>query len=219
VRTRFPAGFPAKHFLVELCGMNRPRHAIIPHPPRLARHPHPGEAMKTVDQISDDDHVRGPKDATLTLIEYADFQCPYCARAHEVLQALSSQFSLRLVYRHLPLTDFHPLAAPAAIAAEAAGLQGKFWEMHDALFEEQNDIQEEQDLIDLADSLGLDAKRFHTDLQGHAASQRVQASLTAAREQGLHRTPTFFINGVQYDGDSDQESMEQALNQALDQAS
>lgn len=172
--------------------------------------------MTSVETIGSDDHVRGPEDAALTLIEYGDFQCPYCARAHEVLQTLDGQFgSIRLVYRHLPLTDFHPLAAPAAMAAEAAKLQGKFWEMHDLLFEDQTEIQDEDDLVDLADTLGLDTERFRTDMQGHAARQRVQADMARAEKDGLSRTPSFFINGQRYSGDSDQASMEQALQAAL----
>lgn len=172
--------------------------------------------MTSVDHIGSDEHVRGPQDAALTLIEYGDFQCPYCARAHDVLQALDGEFGgIRLVYRHLPLTDFHPLAAPAAMAAEAAHLQGKFWEMHDLLFEDQTEIQDEDDLVDLADSLGLDTERFRTDMQAHAARQRVEADMARAQKDGASRTPSFFINGQAYSGDSDQASMEQALKAAL----
>ena len=92
--------------------------------------------MQRVDEIGKDEHVRGPQDAALTLIEYGDFQCPYCARAHAALGELEERLSgsIRLVFRHLPLSDRHPLAELAAEAAEAAGSQGKFWEMHDLLF-------------------------------------------------------------------------------------
>jgi protein-disulfide isomerase len=172
--------------------------------------------MQRVDDIGSNDHVRGPEDAALTVIEYGDFQCPYCARAHAVLQELDGQFGgIRLVYRHLPLSDFHPLAEQAAEAAEAAGKQGKFWDMHDALFEQQTEIMAPDDLADLAETLGLDIERFRADVTGRSERQRVQADAAHATQQGLHRTPTFFINGVPYHGDSDAASLEQAFNAAL----
>jgi protein-disulfide isomerase len=172
--------------------------------------------MQRVDEIGSDDHVRGPDDAKLTLIEYGDFQCPYCARAHDALQELDGQFGgIRLVYRHLPLTDYHPLAELAAEAAEAAGRQGKFWEMHDMLFEQQRQVMDPQDLAVLAESLDLDIERFRADVQGHSGRPRIQADVASAEQVGLHRTPTFFINGVQYQGDSDAASLEQAFSEAL----
>lgn len=172
--------------------------------------------MQRIDEIGSDDHVRGPDDAKLTLIEYGDFQCPYCARAHAALQELDGQFGgIRLVYRHLPLTDFHPLAELAAEAAEAAGRQGKFWEMHDMLFEQQRQVMDPQDLAVLAESLDLDIERFRADVQGRGGRPRIQADVAGAEQVGLHRTPTFFINGVQYKGDSDAASLEQALSEAL----
>lgn len=175
--------------------------------------------MKRVDEIGADEHVRGPQDAALTLIEYGDFQCPYCARAHEALTALTASISddvggIRLVFRNLPLTDFHPLAELAAEAAEAAGAQGKFWEMHDALLEQQRQVTDKQDLAVLAESLDLDIERFRSDVLERRFRDRVQADLARARDDGAHRTPTFFINGVQFEGDSDQASLEAALRDA-----
>jgi protein-disulfide isomerase len=175
--------------------------------------------MKRVDEIGPDEHVRGPQDAALTLIEYGDFQCPYCARAHAALSELGDELSaevggIRLVYRHLPLTDFHPLAELAAEAAEAAGAQGKFWEMHDNLFEEQRQVTDPQDLAVLAESLDLDIERFRVDVLDRRHRPRVQADLERARHDGAHKTPTFFINGVRYQGDSDRDSLEAALREA-----
>jgi protein-disulfide isomerase len=176
--------------------------------------------MKRVDEIGPEEHVRGPQDAALTLIEYGDFQCPYCARAHAALSELADELGaqsggIRLVFRHLPLSDLHPLAELAAEAAEAAASQGKFWDMHDILFEQQRDVMDKQDLAELAESLDLDIERFRTDVVERRHRQRVQGDLARAHHDGATRTPTFFINGVRHQGDSDRESLRQALDEAL----
>jgi len=177
--------------------------------------------MQRVDEIGNNEHVRGPQDAALTLIEYGDFQCPYCARAHAVLGELSEELGtqsggIRLVYRHLPLSDLHPLAELAAEAAEAAASQGKFWEMHDALFEQQHHVMDKQDLAVLAESLDLDVERFRTEVLERRHRPRVQADLARAQHDGASRTPSFYINGVRYQGDSDRESLGAALREALE---
>jgi protein-disulfide isomerase len=182
-----------------------------------------GEVMQQANEIGKDEHVRGPDNAALTVIEYGDFQCPYCARAHLALTELGEDLGeelggIRLVFRHLPLVDFHPLAEHAAEAAEAAAAQGKFWDMHDALFEEQDEIGDEQDLQDLAESLGLDGARFRADIEGGQYRARVQADRVRAARDGAHRTPTFFINGVLHQGDSDFDSLERALSAARKKA-
>jgi protein-disulfide isomerase len=172
--------------------------------------------MNRVDQIGPDEHVRGAEDAALTLIEYGDFQCPYCARAHAALTELSDELGgIRLVFRHLPLADFHPLAELAAEAAEAAGSQGKFWDMHDILFEQQRTVTDKQDLAVLAESLDLDIERFRAEVLERRHRPRVQGDLERAHHDGATGTPTFFINGVRYRGDSDQASLRQALTAAL----
>lgn len=174
--------------------------------------------MQRPDAISKDDHVRGPQDAALTVIEYGDFQCPYCARAHAALTELGEELGLRLVFRHLPLTDRHPLAELAAEAAEAAAAQDRFWPMHDLLYERQREVMDPQDLAELAESLDLDTGRFRDDLRARRHRARVERDLDAARSQGLHVTPTLFINGERYGGDSDRASLAQALRKALRQA-
>jgi protein-disulfide isomerase len=175
--------------------------------------------MKRVDEIGPDEHVRGPQDAALTLIEYGDFQCPYCARAHAALSELGDALGaevggIRLVYRHFPLVEYHPLAELAAEAAEAAGAQGRFWEMHDTLFEQQRNVMDPQDLAVLAESLDLDIERFRVDVLDRRYQTRVQHDLERARHDGAHKTPSFYINGVRYQGDSDRDSLEAALRKA-----
>lgn len=172
--------------------------------------------MKRVVEIGPDEHVRGPQDAAVTLIEYGDFQCPYCARAHAALAELMDEMkSIRLVFRHLPLSDRHPLAERAAEAAEAAGSQGKFWDMHDMLFEQQREVMDEQDLAELAESLDLDTRRFGAELAERRHRARVQRDRERAHEDGASGTPSFYINGARYQGDSDRASLEQALSEAL----
>ncbi len=168
-------------------------------------------------RIEEQDHVRGSRDAKVTLVEYGDFACPYCARAHAALSELMQQHGERvaLVYRHLPLSDLHPLAAPAAQAAEAAGAQGKFWEMHDALFENQGMLDEDA-LPALASNLGLDAQGFARALEDGTHGARIEAQADGARALGARGTPTFFINGERYHGDSDHASLASALKKALD---
>lgn len=169
--------------------------------------------------IEEDDHVRGKREAEVVVIEYADFQCPYCARAHKALASLQQQHGERvtLVYRHLPLTDLHPFAQPAAEAAEAAGAQGKFWEMHDALFENQ-DMLDEAALPAIAARLQLDAERFRSEFEGGEHRGRVGANAGQAHALGAKRTPTFFINGERYQGDSDHASLAAAVGKALEGA-
>ena len=169
--------------------------------------------------IEEDDHVRGNREAEVVLVEYADFQCPYCARAHKALTSLQQQHGARvaLVYRHLPLTDLHPFARPAAEAAEAAGAQGKFWEMHDALFEKQ-DMLDEDALPAMAASLQLDAERFRSEFDSGQHRGRVEADIREAHAAGASGTPTFFINGERYQGDSDHASLAAAIEGALGRA-
>jgi len=168
--------------------------------------------------ITEDDHVRGGSDAVVTLVEYGDFQCPYCARAHAALGELRRQHGdrLRLVYRHLPLSSLHPLAQPLAEAAEAAGAQGKFWEMHDALFENQGMLDEDA-LPALAAAMGIDAGRLRDEFESGRYRDKVLAQAQAGRAAGASGTPSFFINGERYHGDSDHASLAQAIDEALQQ--
>jgi cyclophilin family peptidyl-prolyl cis-trans isomerase len=155
--------------------------------------------------VTDADHISGPADASITLIEYADFQCPGCAAMHLLRTYLADTYgdSLRYVYRHFPLS-FHPNAIIAAEAAEAASAQGKFWEMHDLLYERQQEWGQltgdavREKLIEYAGELGLDRDRFVEDLDGHKYLDRINADGQTAIQAQLGGTPTYIINGVVY---------------------
>ncbi|MEO7351152.1 MAG: Na+/H+ antiporter NhaA, partial [Marmoricola sp.] len=145
------------------------------------------------------DHVRGPADAPVTVIEFGDFECPYCGQAEPVVRELLDDGEVRYVFRHLPLTDVHPRAQLAAEAAEAAGAQGAFWPMHDLLFEHQDALRP-TDLMRYAEQLGLDPDRLHGDLKRGVHQARVAQDVESADVSGVSGTPTFFVNGQRHHG-------------------
>lgn len=144
-----------------------------------------------------DDHVRGPADAPVTLMEYGDFQCPYCRAAHDWLPGLLEGNPIRFVYRHFPITSIHSMAEIAAEAAEASG--DRFWDMHDWLFEQQPRLGAEM-LVEGAAHIGLDTKAFTDTLESRAHRERVQRDFLTGLRSGVNGTPTFFINDERYDG-------------------
>jgi protein-disulfide isomerase len=149
----------------------------------------------------DRDHVRGPDDALVTLVEYGDFECSYCGRAEEAIRELLASFGddVRYVWRHLPLNDVHPNAQFAAEAAEAAAAQGRFWEMHDILLEHQGDLTATH-LVAYARELSLDAERILEQLRHREFASRVSEDVASADESGVSGTPTFFVNGRRHYG-------------------
>jgi Na+/H+ antiporter NhaA len=160
------------------------------------------------------DHVRGPEKAPVTVVEYGDFECPYCGQAEPaVRELLRDHGDVRYVWRHLPLTDVHPHAQMAAEAAEAAAAQGAFWEMHDLLFGHQ-DALTMRDLLGYAGSLGLDTQRFRSDLTTRAGAERVRQDTDSADLSGVSGTPTFFVNGQRHYGAYDLESLTKAVKLA-----
>jgi Na+/H+ antiporter NhaA len=164
----------------------------------------------------DRDHVRGADAARVTLLEYGDFECPYCGIAESAARAeLASDKDLTFVWRHLPLTDVHPQAQLAAEASEAAGAQGAFWPMHDLLLTRQERLSV-KDLLGYADELGLDRDRFHQDLSTHAHAARVACDVESADLSGVSGTPTFFINGRRHYGAYDVVSLTAAIKTARD---
>jgi protein-disulfide isomerase len=162
------------------------------------------------------DHIRGPLDCEITLIEFGDFECPYCGQAEPVARQLLADTELRFVWRHLPLTDVHPAARLAAEASEAAAAQGKFWEMHDLLLDHQ-DALEPKDLIRYAGHLGLDVERFRNELRQHTYEIRVAQDVESADVSGATGTPTFFVNGQRHYGAYDLDTLKAAIATARKQ--
>lgn len=166
----------------------------------------------------DRDHIRGPADAQVTLVEYGDFECPYCGRAEPVVRALLANFGdLRYVWRHLPLSDVHPNAAISAEAAEAADRQGAFWPMHDLLLQHQQELRPVH-LMRYAADLGLDVDRFREDLRRHAGADRIADDIDSAGSSGVAGTPTFFVNGHRQYGAYDIDTLSAAVKTAKAQA-
>ncbi len=164
------------------------------------------------------DHIRGPSEAPVTLIEYGDFECPYCGQAEPVVRELLADFGdVRYVWRHLPLTDVHPHAQLAAEAAEAAAAQSDFWGMHDLLLLHQADL-EPHDLARYAGELGLDVERFNEDLRTQEQAGRVAEDVDSADLSGVTGTPTFFLNGSRHLGAYDIASLSAAVRAARGRA-
>jgi protein-disulfide isomerase len=179
-----------------------------------------GRTSDDILDLSDDvdprrEHTRGPDDALVTLVEYGDYECPYCGQAEMVIRELLDAFGddLRYVWRHLPLNDVHPQAQMAAEAAEAAAAQGAFWEMHDLLLTHQGELAE-RDLERYAEEVGLDAKRFRDELGRREYAERVDDDVETADSSGVAGTPTFFINGQRHQGAYDIASLRNAVTAA-----
>ena len=161
------------------------------------------------------DHIRGSLEAPVSLVEYGDYECPFCARAYPVVEQVreAAGDALMFAYRHFPLTTIHPLARPAAEAAETAGVHGEFWPMHDLLFRDQQHLDVPA-LVARAAALGLDARRFEADLLDHAHVDRVREHFLSGVHSGVAGTPTFFVNGTRYEGPHDVPNLLAAVEQA-----
>jgi Na+/H+ antiporter NhaA len=164
------------------------------------------------------DHIRGPREALVTMVEYGDFECPYCGKAEPVVRELLAEHGeVRYVWRHLPLNDVHPRAQIAAEASEAAEAQGKFWEMHDLLLNHQEQLRPD-DLVRYATTLGLDVDRFRNEVHRHTYAHRVANDIDSASVSGVSGTPTFFINGRRHYGAYDIASLKAAVRVAKSRA-
>jgi len=172
-------------------------------------------AVLTQPVSPDRDHIRGAVDAPVTLVEYGDYECPYCGAAHPIVNAVQDAMgdTLRFVFRHFPLMTVHPHAEPAAEAAEAAGSQRKFWTMHDMLYENQQELDPPY-LLAYAEAVGLDIARFTRELAAHVHAAKVRDDFMSGVRSGVNGTPTFFINGVRHDGAWDFESLLAAVQRA-----
>jgi protein-disulfide isomerase len=166
--------------------------------------------------VGANDHVQGPGKAPVTIVEYGDYECPYCGQAYPVTKALQERLGdqLRFVFRNFPLAEAHPHAEHAAEAAEAAAAQGKFWEMHDLLYQNQ-DALEDEDLVRYAQTLNLDVPRFVKDMEEHRYADRVREDFRSGARSGVNGTPTFFINGVRHNGPFDLESLMATIEEAV----
>jgi protein-disulfide isomerase len=162
--------------------------------------------------MPDRDHIQGPIDAPIKLVEYGDYECPYCGEAYPIVKEIQQRLGRRLcfAFRNFPLANAHPHAEHAAEAAEAAHEQGRFWEMHDLLYENQGALEDE-DLAQYASDLGLDARRFISEIKVEAHASRIREDFRIGAHNGVNGTPTFFINGVRFDGSVDVENLLAAL--------
>jgi protein-disulfide isomerase len=173
------------------------------------------QPVLTAPVSEDRDHVQGSSDALLTLVEYGDFECPYCGAAYPIVKEIQRMMGerLRFAFRQFPITTSHPHAEAAAEAAEAAAQQGRFWEMHDHLFDNQKRLRDE-DLRTYAAELGLDVERFRRELAEHVHADRVHEDFLSGVRSGVNGTPTFFINGSRHDDSFDFDTLLNALEAA-----
>ncbi|WP_286859283.1 MULTISPECIES: DsbA family protein [Sphingobacterium] len=157
--------------------------------------------MSLKPRVNDKDHIQGNGNAEVTIVEYGDYQCPHCGAAHPILKKMMAELGsqIRFVFRNFPLSEMHEYARPAALAAEAAGQQGKFWEMHDAIYENQLNLSTRL-FIDLAEQLGLDIDNFKSAMQDQRLDEKVEGDFESGMMSGVNGTPTFFVNGEKFDG-------------------
>ena len=162
------------------------------------------------------DHRRGPETALVTVVEYGDYECPYCGKAYPIVKEIQRRLGdrLRFVFRNFPLTQSHPHAQHAAEAAEAAAVQGKFWEMHDYLFEHQRALDDAH-LVQYAVALNLDKETFKREMTEHVHTNRVHEDFLSGVRSGVNGTPTFFINGVRHDDSYELETLLAAIVAAM----
>jgi protein-disulfide isomerase len=162
------------------------------------------------------DHIRNRIDAPVTLLEYGDYECPFCAAAQPILKAIEAQTgdAVRFVFRHFPMTTVHPHAEIAAEAAEAAGRQGRFWDMHDVLYANQQQLDGAA-LLAYAAALGLDVNRFGNEIAAHVHLSKINEDFMSGVRSGVNGTPAFYINGIRHDGGWDYASLATALQQAV----
>jgi protein-disulfide isomerase len=166
--------------------------------------------------ITRNDHIRGPANAPVTLVEYGDYQCPHCARAHPIVNQVQMHFQrrMRFVFRHFPLTEIHPLAEIAAESAEFAGTAGLFWDMHDALFANQSRLSVTTIFL-IGGELGLLETAMRNALETGQYRSKVRGDFIGGIRSGVNGTPTFFINGVRHDGAYDYASLVSGIQMRL----
>jgi len=156
--------------------------------------------------VSNRDHITGNANAAVELVEYGDYQCPHCGHAHPIIKSILQTIGkdIKFVFRNFPLQEMHPDAVTAAVSTEAAALQDKYWEMHDTVFEHQNHLSANH-LFQYAEQTGLGMQQFATDIQKDELLDKVQNDFESGVRSGVNGTPTFFINGVKYNGSWEKE--------------
>ena len=170
------------------------------------------ETVKLTLPVGQRDHIEGLDTAPVALVEYGDYECPYCGDAYPIIKEVQKNLGnkLRFIFRNFPITQIHPHAQHAAEAAEAAAAQNKFWEMHDYLYEHQQALDDNH-LEKYASKLGLDITKFNHDMASHAYAQRVREDFLSGVRSGVNGTPTFYINGIRYDGSWNLEALLKTL--------
>ena len=168
--------------------------------------------------VNSSDHVSGNPEASVELVEYGDYECPYCGNAYPIVKDIQQRFGneLKFVFRNFPLRKIHPNAFDAAMATEAAGVQHKFWEMHDLVFENQKFLNREN-IFQFARQISLDLERFQEDMQQKKLADKIEKDFETGLRSGVNRTPTFFINGEKYEGSYNRDELFQALKSQLNQ--
>jgi protein-disulfide isomerase len=168
--------------------------------------------------VTESDHAQGRADAPVTLVEYGDYQCPYCGAAYPIVKQLQERFGddLRFVFRNFPLQQVHEHALSAATTAEFAAAHGRFWEVHDALYENQEELGTEL-YVAIVTQVGLDAGQLRAALEGQEYFEKIKLDFNGGVRSGVNGTPSFFVNGTRYDGPRDFETMAEMLDRAISQ--
>ncbi len=176
--------------------------------------------MFSAPEVTDDDHVLGPADAPATLVEYGDYECPFCRGAFRDVHRLLDRYpgKIRFVFRNFPITQVHPHAEQAAEAAEAAAAQGKFWDMYELLLQDSSDLDLDS-LLRYADRLGLDVARFRNEVVGNVYAEKISNDISEGIRNGVNQTPKFYVNGRRIDGKFPMEGLVDAVRDAVEAAS
>jgi formate-nitrite transporter family protein len=176
--------------------------------------------MFSAPEVTADDHVLGPADAPVTLVEYGDYECPFCRGAFRDVHRLLDRYpgKIRFVFRNFPIAQVHPHAEQAAEAAEAAGAQGKFWDMYELLLQDTSDLDLDS-LLGYADRLGLDVARFRSEVLGNVYGEKISRDISEGVSNGVNQTPKFYVNGRRIDGKFPMEGLVDAVHDAVEAAS
>jgi formate-nitrite transporter family protein len=175
--------------------------------------------MFSAPEVTADDHVLGPADAPVTLVEYGDYECPFCRGAFRDVHRLLDRYpgKIRFVFRNFPIAQVHPHAEQAAEAAEAAAAQGKFWDMYELLLQDSSDLDFDS-LLGYADRLGLDVARFRNEVMGNVYAERISRDISEGIRNGVNQTPKFYVNGRRIDGKFPMEGLVDAVHEAVEAA-